>query len=264
MGIFALRTRTAPAVDPEAGATLLEPVRMGLPPRFEAVAEMLASGSDLASSHAAGRPAVDTAEACAVAGAQLAKDGASLDEVLAALQTTYRVVRGTEPSYDDVRAIARAWSDTVLAYVHQMACEDPLTGLASLAHVRSRLSELYRGELRGSGRVRDSHALVVAELPPAPTPEPGDGHQHALTRTMRLTELGETARTVFSGTETIGRLGPDRVVVVAARDERLGQRVALLRRMARTVDASGVRCWIEGLPGDDAVAALLLDELARS
>ena len=257
MGIFALRSRTAPATDPGAGATISEPVRMGLPPRFEAVAEMLASGSD------------STSEACAVAGAQLAKDGASLDETLAALQTTYQTILGTDPSYDDVRSLARAWSDTVLAYVHQMACDDPMTGLASLAHVRSRLAELYRGELRGSGRVRDAFALVVAELPPdAASPAAGasrEQHRQALlTRTMRLGELGDTARTVFAGTETIGRLGPDRVVVVAARDDRLGQRVALLRKMSRTVDASGVRVWIEGLPGDDGVAALLLDELARS
>ena len=83
MGIFALRSRTAPAVDPGAGATIPEPVRMGLPPRFEAVAEMLASGSD------------STSEACAVAGALLAKDGASLDEALAALQTTYQTILGT-------------------------------------------------------------------------------------------------------------------------------------------------------------------------
>ena len=137
MGIFALRSRTAPAVDPGAGATIPEPVRMGLPPRFEAVAEMLASGSD------------STSEACAVAGSLLAKDGASLDEALEALQTTYRTILGTDPAYDDVRTVARSWSDAVLAYVHQMACDDPMTGLSSLAHVRSRLSELYRGELRG-------------------------------------------------------------------------------------------------------------------
>lgn len=258
MGIFALRSRTAPAMDPEAGATISEPVRMGLPPRFEAVAEMLASGSD------------STSEACAVAGAQLAKDGASLDETLAALQATYQSILGTDPAYDDVRSVARAWSDAILAYVHQMACDDPMTGLASLAHVRSRLSELYRGELRGAGRVRDDYALVVAELPPdtgsplGATVSREQHRQEMLTRTMRLGELGDTARTVFAGTETIGRLGPDRVVVVAARDERLGQRVALLRKMSRTVDATGVRVWIEGLPGDDGVAALLLDELARS
>jgi hypothetical protein len=116
--------------------------------------------------------------------------------------------------------------------------------------------------------VRDSRALVVAELPPDRHEDPPSGREgkHVLTRTMRLSGLGDAARTVFSGTETIGRLGPDRVVVLAERDDRLGQRVALLRRMARTLQVGGgtPRVWIEGLPSDDGVAALLLDELARS
>lgn len=255
MGIFALRSRTAPPEDPEAGLTLLDIEWTGLPPRFQAVAEALASGSG-------------SVEACAVAGAQMAKDGASLDETLEALATTYRLVRGIDPAYDDVRALGRSWSDSMLAHLHQMACEDPMTGLASLAHVRSRLSELYRGELRGTGQVRDTHALVVAELPPDRHEDPPDSARakHVLTRSMRLSGLGDAARTVFIGTETIGRLGPDRIVVIAERDDKLGQRVALLRRMTRTLQVGGTtaRVWIEGLPGTDEVAALLLDELART
>lgn len=256
MGIFTLRSRAVPTTEPEAGARWTDRVRSGLPPRFDAVAEALASGSA-------------SEEPCSVAGTQMAKDGAGLDETLDALAETYRLVRGTEPAYQDVRAVAQGWSDATLAYLHQMACEDPMTGLASLAHVRTRLSELYRGELRGPGRVRDTHALVVAELPMERHEEPADPSQakHVLTRAMRLSDLGEAARTVFAGTETIGRLGPDRIVVVVERDDRLGQRVALLRRMARTLQDPGrggsARVWIEGLPGTDSVAALLLDELAR-
>jgi len=197
----------------------------------------------------------------------MAKDGASLDETLEALAETYRLVLGIDPSFDDVRSVSRAWSDTTLAYLHQLACEDPMTGLASLAHVRSRLSELYRGELRLATRVRDTHALVVAELPQDRHVDPTDQRaKHVLTRAMRLSSLGDAARTVFAGTETIGKLGPERIVVVAERDDRLGQRVALLRRMARTLQGGGesARVWIEGLPGTDATAALLLDELASS
>ena len=37
-----------------------------------------------------------------------------------------------------------AWSDATLEYLHDLSCEDPLTGLASLAHVRTRLDEIYR------------------------------------------------------------------------------------------------------------------------
>lgn len=254
MGIFALRSRPVTAVEPPRAGDRLDSLRGGLPPRFEAVAEALLTGAG-------------TAESCAVAGTQMAKDGASLDETLEALGETYRLVRETEPEYDSVRAVARAWSDATLAYLHQLACEDPMTGLASLAHVRTRLSELYRGELRGPGRVRDTHALVVAELPVDRHEEPAGEFRakHVLTRAMRLSDLAEAARTVFSGSETIGRLGPDRVVVVVERDDRLGQRVALLRRMARTLQDGGqnARVWIEGLPSTDSVAALLLDELAR-
>lgn len=106
---------------------------------------------------------------------------------------------------------------------------------------------------------------MVAELvEPADGPV-GESGQQVLRRAMRVTQLGEAARTVFAGSETIGRLGPDRIVIVVERDERLGQRVALLRRMARTVHSGQqARVWIEGLPGTDASAALLLDELARS
>lgn len=254
MGIFALRSRTVPALEAEPGARWSDQVRRGLPPRFTAVAEALDSGAP-------------TADACAVAGTQMAKDGASLDEALDALAETHRLVRGGTPEYEDVRAVARAWSDATLAYLHQLACEDPMTGLASLAHVRTRLSELYRSELRGPARVRDTYALVVAELPTDAHREPPEDVQakHVLTRAMRLSDLGEAARTVFAGSETIGRLGPDRIVVVVERDDRLGQRVALLRRMARTLQDGQhhVRVWIEGLPGTDSVAALLLDELAR-
>lgn len=257
--MFALRSRSRPLSQPEAGADWPDHVRTGLPPRFEAVAEALASGS--------GPLAGYVESACSEAGTQMAKDGASLEETLEALVKTFQLLRGTEPSYAALRALSVAWSEASMVYLHQLACEDPMTGLSSLAHLRTRLSELYRGELRGSGRVRDTHALVVAELPSPPHDEPPDSvrAKHVLTRAMQLADLGEAARTVFAGTETIGRLGPDRIAVLADRDDRLGQRVALLRRMARTLQTTDqqARVWIEGLPGTDPVAGLLLDELAR-
>ena len=66
---------------------------------------------------------------------------------------------------------------------------------------------------------------------------------------MRITRLGEATRTVFAGTETIGRLGEHRVAVVVERSDRLGRRVALLRKLLTQVDLSGqtARVWIEGL-----------------
>ncbi|WP_109508291.1 hypothetical protein [Nocardioides speluncae] len=280
MGIFATRSRRTTATDgPEARRELPERVRAGLPAQFEAVGEALASGLGSARDSAG----VGRAEAaCAEAGRELARDGASLDEALEGLRLTSLAVIGLEPAYVDIRALSNAWSEATLGYLHQLSCEDPMTGLASLAHVRSRLSELYRGELRERGRVQEAHALVVASLPAGPPGEPQEGGSPGLfllgpdgspevgpdahlTRTLRMARLGEAARTVFAGPETIGRVGQHRVVVLTDRDELLGRRVALLRRILGSLVNAGdaPRVWIEGLPSTDAGAAQLLDELAR-
>lgn len=247
MGIFATKTRKTSAV-PDNGAELRDEVRAQLPRRFEAVGESLASGRG-------------SREACDVAGRQLAQDGASLEEALEGLRSTALAVIGRDPSYDDIRALSIAWSESTLAYLHQISCEDPLTGLASLAHARSRISELYREQARTGREVRLSHALVLADLP-ADNPTFQLADLNDFSRTLRVTKLGESARTVFSGTETIGRLGSNRILVLVERDERLGRRVALLRTLLSSVPHP-TRVWIEGLPADDAGAALLLDELAR-
>lgn len=245
MGFFAA-TRKSPTGSPEAGRELSASIRVGLPRRFVAVGEALASGRG-------------STQACEVAGRALAQDGASLDEVLTALETTYHVVLRREPAYADVRAISTAWSESTLAYLHQLSCEDPLTGLASLAHVRSRLAELYRGRNRSTGGPFETHALVVADLP-HDRPVHGDGD--TISRALRLVRLGEAARTVFNGTETIGRLGANRIVVIVERDVQLGRRVAIMRKILGTIEHP-TRVWIEGLPAGDQGAASLLDELAR-
>ncbi len=254
MGIFALRARTIPVADSGVSGELSPELRLGLPPRFEAVAEALASGSGSVS-------------ACRVVGEDLARDGASLEEALDALRKTSRSVCDRDPSYDDVSALLVAWSDATLAYLHQISCEEPMTGLASPAHVRSRLAELFRGQLREAAHtyLGDRYCLVVLDLPHDRHDMVAAARGQSITRSLRMARLGEAARTVFSGAETIGRISPNRVVVIAERDERLGKRVRLLRRLVEGVELDGhsSRIWIEGLPGTDAGATMLLDELAR-
>lgn len=246
MGLFATYTRNGRTAGSGAGTELPERVRRGLPDRFEAVGEALASGSGLV-------------EACDVAGRLLAEDGASLDEVLGDLQRTGHLVVGRDPGFRAARALSVAWSEATLGYLHQLSCEDPMTGLASLAHLRARLSELYRGQLR-EREVATTSALVVIELPRSGA---ADGPpQNRFTRSLHLARLGEAARTVFSGSETVARSGTSRVVVLVDRDQRLGRRVALLRTMLRDAGPP-TRVWIEGLPSGDEAAAGLLDELSR-
>lgn len=222
---------------------------MGIPPRFQAVGEALVSGRG-------------SVEACAVLGHQLAQDGASLDESIEGLRLTTAAVTGGDPGFEELRALSIAWSEATLGFLHQVSCQEPLTGLATLAHVRARLSELHRnGQLAGAPPVREAFALVVVELQESGALLRPDA-EDTWARSMRMAALGKVARTVFAGEETIGRLGLRRVVVVAARDQRLGRRVALVRTLAG-VDEGGVRVWIEGLPATDEATTALVDELAR-
>jgi hypothetical protein len=244
VGWFTTRMRSAATDHPEARGRLSSEQRAALPPRFEAVGEALASGSGAVS-------------ACEVVGAALARDGVPLAEALDALADASALVCGTAPSYDDARTLSIAWSEATLGYLHSLPCDDPLTGLASLAHLRSRVSEVYRGPDPTSA----DHALVVVVAPTGPDTD--SEHGDVLSRSMRVAQLGDTARTVFPGAETIGHVAPGRVVVLADRDDRIARRVVLLRAMLDSGPASNARVWIEGLPETDEGAAALLDELTR-
>jgi GGDEF domain-containing protein len=249
VGIFARRAGAASSTRPEArAAELTQTLLAALPPEFEAVGEALASGSGA------------LAEAYAVLGHRLAVDGISLDEALSGLDTTFRAVLGTAPALDDTRALSVAWSESILGYLHRLSCEDPVTGLATMAHLQSRLAELYRAQA-AHGPVSDSHALVVLDVGP-PTAGETVGAV-VLTEDLGVARAAEAIRTAFAGQETIGRLTRHRLTVLAPRDERLGQRVAVLRRLLARTEPAGARVWIEGLPRTPEAAAATLSELAR-
>ena len=125
-----------------------------------------------------------------------------------------------------------AWSEETLGYLHQLSCEDPLTGLASLAHLRARLSEVYRGAEQGGSSMPTSHALVVLDLPLLARPSVWEDPFES---TLRLVRLAESARTVFPGEETICQASPRRLVVLARRGDLLARRVGLLRDLVEDV-----------------------------
>ncbi len=240
MGRFSTRSRGPTTGRSEARVELL--------PRWAAVGEALASD-----------PAcrlAKTLTACANAGRELAGDGLPLSAALDALRTTTRAVTRRDPSYDSVRAVGAGWSEATLGHLRELTCEDPLTGLASLPHLRSRLAELYRDQAVGRGVVREHHVLLVLDTPGRP-PE-GEAFGSAL----RAARLADTARTVFPGGLTAGRVGPERVAVLVRRDDRLPRRLVLVRALLDGVTPP-VRVWVESLPLEDSSAAALLDELAR-
>lgn len=228
---------------------LSEAVRHQLPMRFEAVGEVLVARGDVAA-------------ACSVVGRDVARDGAALGEALSGLRTTYHLVCGRDPAFEATEALATAWSEATLEYLHDLSCEDPMTGLTSLAHVRTRLSELYRDAELTDVPLRDSHALVVVEL----VYRRRDAFAaHHFTRALRMVQVAEAARSVYSGGQTIGRLGLDRAVALVERDADIGHAVGLLREFLADLDLgdADVRVWIEGLPSSADSATRLLDELTR-
>jgi GGDEF domain-containing protein len=242
------RRRSAPLGEaPEQ--ELPDEVRLALPPRFEAVGEALVA-------------AADTRPACAVVGRDVARDGAALGEALDGLRTTFDLVMGVEPDFASVEALSVAWSEATLEFLHELSCEDPLTGMASFAHLRTRLDEHYREADQTGEPVSTTHALVVVEMAAVDLRRRAE---HQFTRALHLVQITEMMRAVFSGGETIARLSADRAVVVVRRAPQLGGSVAMLRELLGDLDlgATDVRLWIEGLPSSPASATRLLDELSR-
>ena len=254
MGILAtLSRRTAGAAvargsDASGGADRDETGGLAESSRFVAVAEHLVAGRD-------------GEAACAVVGRELARDGVDLGAALDGLRATYARCVGAEPAFAAVHALCVAWGEETLGYVHQLSCEDPLTGLASRGHVRARLSEVYRAAEQGGTSVTTSHALVVLDLPVLGAGDPDQPFATALW----LVRLTETVRLVFPGQEALGQVSRTRVVALVERGDLLPRRVSLLRGLVEDLgpQTTGLRVWIEGLPATDDSAGWLLDEIAR-
>jgi hypothetical protein len=254
MGIFATLTRRGAHADATRSSELDglwgESAGYGVPSRFEAVVEHLGAGRDATC-------------ACAEVGRELARDGAALGEALDGLQATYAHVDGGEPDFRATRALCEAWGEETLGYLHQLSCEDPLTGLVSLAHLQARVSEVYRGAEQGGTSPGSSHALVLVDLPWLSRPS---AWSDPFESTLRLVRLAETARTAFPGEESIAKASPSRLVILTGRGNLLARRVGLLRDLVDEPDRDQgrARVWIEGLPPTTDAAAILLDEIARS
>ncbi len=228
--------------------TLNDTQRHELPPGYDAVAEALVAGRS-------------PVAACAVVGRDLASDGVSLGEALSGLAATYDVVgAGGLPDFAAVESLGVAWSEATLDFLHDVTCEDPLTGLASAPHLRTRLTEVYRGTERAGESIRSTYALVVVDVPRRSA---GLLEAPAFGRALGLAAVAEVLREVFAGDETVARLGSDRVAALVRRSDSLGESVARVRSaLARLPLPSSANVWIEGLPGRSELGVRLLAELA--
>lgn len=235
-----------PGATAGSGRELTERHRRQLPQRFQAVAEALVSETC-------------PVAACTVAGRALAWDGVSLQEALAGLRTTCAVAGAGGPELAAVEALSVAWSEATLEFLHDVSCEDPLTGLASLPHLRTRLAEVYREAERSARPAKATHALVVVDVGGGTG---GDVPTDTFSRALGMAAIADALRSVFSGEETIARMAPARVAALVRRTPELGETVAITRGVLDDLEVEA-RLWIEGLPVDPELGVRLLSELAR-
>lgn len=197
-------------------------------------------------------PSVDRLEHARDVGRRLAGDGAGVGEALRTLRAEAQV-RGREPRSEEVEALVEGWADTTLGHLHRLTCEDPLTGLATMAHLRTRVAEQRRAGDDAAAR----QALVVV----SPSGAGGDRAAHgSLGAALLCAALGERARVVFGGAETVAHTHTGRVVVLAERDRRLDGLVGLLRRLLEE-DGYDVSVRTHALPDGELETVLLLERL---
>lgn len=157
-----------------------------------------------------------------------------------------------DPALRLVGAIAEGWAEESVSQFARGGCEDPLSGLATLSYLRTRLAEVYReAEQRGTSPA-ETHRLLVVGLPRRPDPW----------RRLALPILvGRDLRAAFPGGETLSlaKPGPAIALVPARRD--LPLRYARLRRNIQA--AFGTQIRMTPLPGRLPEALRLVDELAR-
>ncbi|GAA4794803.1 hypothetical protein GCM10023200_33540 [Actinomycetospora chlora] len=170
-----------------------------------------------------------------------------------------RSAAGRHPQGPDgvrlLRAVSLAWTDVACGDLAETAAVDPLSGLASVRYLRTRLAEVYRAARAHGRAVGDGHALVVLALDVADW-----------RRVAPLSIAGEAAGVVFDAGESIAVVGRGTVVVLAPR-EGLAERAAVLRRLLtrRLAAVEGVRgapsVRIARLPATHDGACALLERL---
>jgi hypothetical protein len=154
----------------------------------EAVDEVLAACRNRALARGeAGLAAVRAtalAAACAGLGRSRARAGVGIAETIDDLVALFAVLSGDggeragvlsegrhwDPALRLVGAIAEGWAEESVSQFARGGCEDPLSGMATLPYLRTRLAEVYReAEQRGTSPA-ETHRLLVVGLPRRPDP----------------------------------------------------------------------------------------------
>jgi hypothetical protein len=234
----------------------------------EAVGEVLAACRNRALARGeAGLAAVGVttlAAACAGLGRSRARAGVGIAETIDDLAALFAVLQGGEgsrpgagapggdPPLRLVGAIAEGWAEESVSQFAHGGCEDPLSGLATLSYLRTRLAEVYREAEQGGISPAKTHRLLVVGLPRRPDPW----------RRLALPILvGRDLRAAFPGGETLSLAKPGPAIALVQARGDLPLRYARLRRNIQA--AFGTQIRMTPLPGQLTEALRLVDELAR-
>ena len=211
---------------------------------------------------AAGAPALAAASAalaaaCAGLGRSRARAGVGIAETIDDLAALFAVLgegegRQWNPPLRLVGAIAEGWAEESVSQFAHVGCEDPLSGLATLSYLRTRLAEVYREAEQGGTSPAETHRLLVVGLPRRPDPW----------RRLALPILvGRDLRAAFPGGETLSLAKPGPAIALVPARSDLPLRYARLRRNIQA--AFGTQIRMTPLPGRLTEALRLVDELAR-
>jgi hypothetical protein len=201
----------------------------------------------IAACRGAGLPA-----ACAALGRERARGGIGIGEAVTDLGALCYVLDGSDPPLDLIRPLAEGWAEAGLARMSDATCEDPLTGLATLAFLRTRLGEIYREARHIGSCVADTHRILVTEL--ANRLDPWD-------RLSAIILISNDLRAAFPGEETLSLAGSSRAIALVRAVPELAFRATGLRRSLS--EAHGARLRLLKPPAQYGEALRLLDGLAR-
>ena len=205
-------------------------------PAVDAVAEALSSDTPRI------RPA------CIAFGGQRAEVGVFVDEARADIGIAAELA-GLGPAASLVTdSVTFGWVDRFLDRMFATPCVDPLTELAPLSYLASRVDEIT-AEARFLGEDPEQSAtLVVVRTEPA---------IDAIERETHMITIQVALRTAFRAGETLARIGPNVATALVRRDRaNLPYSLATLRgELDRAVSErrlSTASAWLEPMPSDRA------------
>jgi hypothetical protein len=200
-----------------------------------------------------GVPVAELARACGLLGRARAMAGIGITETIEDLAALFAVLNRGNPPLHLMSSLAEGWAEEGLARHARGRCEDPLTGLATVPYLRTRLSEVYREADQAGTSPARTHRLVVVGLPRRADP---------WQRLAGAILLGHDLRSAFPGGDTLSQApepGPG-IALVRARGD-MPARYAILRRTLRL--RCGAQIRMIPLPALLTEALRLVDELAH-